>query len=444
MLAPSPAQSPSLAPPIPSSNPALTGVDMNTGERDTASARAARAAQRAGVDTAQIEQLPFDLSALEDEGLFLNVDAQGFGLLDRRLDWQALGLSLPEQTDIAFRPPRCGLLPDRYRLPLVRPAARAHAALEKYSYRFRLTETLFETPAYRFVPWTAFEAFEHDFQAAQRALDDARQMVLDQYDAVREEVIGTFLQLAADSARRLEATGHPVPAGFGDAVVRGVVAAIPAPEALAHKLLLRYRVGVLLLGSEMVAEQRKTREERRRLEETEATFRLEEQREAAQSRLVQQELWASEERLRRQMAEEEAERQREVAVKERMRQLRLEAARERLQEAMSPLEEGAKQLHAAVYEAAAAIRTSLQKHQALRGASAKRARELARWFKLMNWQGDAQLEALLAELEQLATRPTGKTKRDPQPIDQVLGDIVALCYEDARSLDPHRMGALEL
>ena len=61
-----------------------------------------------------------------------------------------------------------------------------------------------------------------------------------------------------------------------------------------------------------------------------------------------------------------------------------------------------------------------------------------------HWQGDAQLEALLAELEQLATRPAGKTKRDPQPIDEVLGDIVALCYEDARSLEPHRMGALEL
>jgi hypothetical protein len=33
----------------------------------------------------------------------------------------------------------------------VRPAARAHAALHRYSYRFRLTETLFETPAYRWV-----------------------------------------------------------------------------------------------------------------------------------------------------------------------------------------------------------------------------------------------------------------------------------------------------
>ena len=49
--------------------------------------------------------------------------------------------------DLAFRPPHCGLLPDRFRLPLVRPAARAHAALHRYSYRFRLTETLFELTA---------------------------------------------------------------------------------------------------------------------------------------------------------------------------------------------------------------------------------------------------------------------------------------------------------
>jgi len=112
---------------------------------------------------------------------------------------------------------------------------------------------------------------------------------------------------------------------------------------------------------------------------------------------------------------------------------------------VSPLEEGARQLHAAVYEAAAAIRASLQKHGRLHGASAKKARELARWFRLMQWQSDDGLEALLAELEQLASRPAGKRKRDPGPIDQVLGDIVELCYADARALaEPHRMGALEL
>ena len=86
-----------------------------------ADARAERAADRTGVQTAEVERLPFDLSVLEDEGLFVNVDGRGFGLLDRRLDWEALGLSLPSETDIAFRPPRCGLLPDCYRLPLLRP-----------------------------------------------------------------------------------------------------------------------------------------------------------------------------------------------------------------------------------------------------------------------------------------------------------------------------------
>jgi hypothetical protein len=142
---------------------------------------------------------------------------------------------------------------------------------------------------------------------------------------------------------------------------------------------------------------------------------------------------------------EAEERRREAAVKERLRQLKLDAARERLHEAMSPLEEGARQLHAAVHEAASAIRAGLQRRGHLHGASAKKARELARWFRLMTWQSDTELEALLAELEALATRPAGKQPRDPGPIDQVLGDIVERCYADARALaEPHRMGALEV
>ncbi len=410
-----------------------------------ASERAGRAASRVGVQAAEVERLPFDLSVLEDEGLFVNVDGRGFGLLDRRLDWHALGIALPRQSDLAFRPPRCGLLPDRYRLPLLRPAARAHAALHKYSYRFRLTETMFESPSYRWIPWRAFDAFEREFRAAQAALEEARAAVLEEYDAVREEVVETILRLAADSARRLEATGHAAPEGFQDAVVRGVLAAMPSPDDLRDKLALHYRVGVILLGSEMLAEQRKAREERRRLEESEAQLRLEQRRQAARERLVQEEFWAEEERIRRRLQAEEEERRREAEVKERLRQLKVEAARDRMQEAMSPLEEGAKQLHLAVFEAASALRASLQKHGTLHGASAKKARDLARWFRLMQWQSDQELEALLAELEQLASRPAAKRKRDPGPIDGVLGDIVALCYADARALaEPHRMGALEL
>ena len=202
------------------------------GKVNGAQARAERAADRVGVEAGAVEQLPFDLSALEDDGGFVNVDAQGFGLLDRRLDWEALGITLPRDAQVAFRPPRCGLLPDRCRLPLLRPPARAHAALHRYSYRFTLTETLFETPSYRWVPWTAFEQFEAEFQQAQAALEQAKAEALDQYDAIREQVVDTFLQLAADSARRLAATGRLIPEGFQDAVVRGVLEAMPTPGDL--------------------------------------------------------------------------------------------------------------------------------------------------------------------------------------------------------------------
>jgi hypothetical protein len=64
----------------------------------------------------------------------------------------------------------------------------------------------------------------------------------------------------------------------------------------------------------------------------------------------------------------------------------------------------------------------------------------------MNWTDDRQLEALIGELEGLARRPTSaKRKRDPQPIESVLTDIIALTYDNARAvLEPSRLDALEL
>ncbi len=407
--------------------------------------RAEAAGARLDVAPGQIETLPFDLSTLDEGGIFVNVDARGFGMLDRRLAWEACGIALPRGARLAFRPPRCGLLPDRHRLPLLRPAAQAHAALARYSYRFRLTETLFETPAYRWVPWRAFEAFERDFRAADAALAMAKAALLAEYDTVREEVMATILQLARDSARRLAATGHLTTDGFAEAVWQGVRASFPAPEDIAEKLTLRYRPGGLQLGSELLEEQRRAREARRAVEEAEVEALLARRQREARERLVQRELWADEERLRRRLAAEEEERRREAAVKERLRALKLEAARERLKDEISPLEEGWQQLHAQVYAAVVAIRDSLQKHGALRGASAKRARELARWVGLMNWQDDRQLAALIAELERLASQPTGRRKRDPGPLADVLGDIIALTHAGARALaEPHRLDALEL
>jgi hypothetical protein len=408
--------------------------------------RAEKAAEQLGLQVADIERLPFDLSALESEGVFVNVDARNFGLLDRRLDWRALGVTLPGRGDLAFRQPRCGLVPERYRLPLLRPASRAHAALQKFSYHFRLVETVFETPSYRWVPWRAWPAFEREFNRALVNLRAALDAYEADYSSIRETVLDAFRELAVDSARRLQATQQPVPPDFEHSVVHEVLAVLPTPALLEQKLTLRYRVGVMHLGSEMLAEQHRAAAERRNLEAIEAERRLAEHQQAAQERAVQESLWAEQERIRQQRKGDEEERKREAAIKEQLRQLKLQAAKERLEEALSPLEEGAKQLHTAVFEAATAIRASLQKHDALRGSSAKKARDLARWFKVMNWAGDEQLETLVHELEQLATAPTSKKrKRAPGPIDRVLGDIIDFTYADARALaEPSRMDALEL
>ncbi len=91
-----------------------------TGAPEPVQLRAEKAAEQLGLQVADIERLPFDLSALESEGVFVNVDARNFGLLDRRLDWRALGVNLSGRGDLAFRQQRCGLGPDRYRLLSIR------------------------------------------------------------------------------------------------------------------------------------------------------------------------------------------------------------------------------------------------------------------------------------------------------------------------------------
>ena len=251
------------------------------------------------------------------------------------------------------------------------------------------------------LPWRAWPEFERAFATAEARLMAALDVYQAEFETIRETVTGTFRRLAADSARRLTATGQPVPEDFVESVVQGVILALPTPEVLRERLSLRFRVGVMQLGSELWAEQRRAAEERQRLEGVEAEWRLDQRRQAARERVLQEELWADQERLRRQLQAEEEERRREAAIKEQLRQLKLQAARERLQETLSPLQEGAQQLHALVFDAAMAIRSSLQKHQALRGSSARKARNLCKWFSLMNWTNDQQLEALIHELEQI-------------------------------------------
>jgi hypothetical protein len=129
-------------------------------------------------------------------------------------------------------------------------------------------------------------------------LKDAKQIVLDNYDVIRAEVLETFERLAHDSAQRLLATGIAVEPGFRERVTNGVLDALPSEDELRHKLQLRYQVGVILLGSEMLQEQRLALKERHRIERTRAVRDLEKREEEFAATAIQQQLWAETESTR--------------------------------------------------------------------------------------------------------------------------------------------------
>jgi len=104
-----------------------------------------RAATELGISGEEVEALPFDLSTLESEGIFMNIDCRGFGSLVRQLEWKTLGVQLPENAAVRVSPPRAGLLPDVYRNRLMRGAAQAHNALNKFGFRFTLCEAFWRT-----------------------------------------------------------------------------------------------------------------------------------------------------------------------------------------------------------------------------------------------------------------------------------------------------------
>jgi hypothetical protein len=107
------------------------------------------AAVNLGISASEVETLPFDLSALETEGIFLNIDCRGFSTLERQIEWKSLGVELPAAGAVRLSPPRAGLLPDVYRRKLMRAASQAHNALGKYSFRFTLCESVWGTSEYK-------------------------------------------------------------------------------------------------------------------------------------------------------------------------------------------------------------------------------------------------------------------------------------------------------
>jgi hypothetical protein len=293
------------------------------------------AAVNLGISASEVETLPFDLSALETEGIFLNIDCRGFSTLERQIEWKSLGVELPAAGAVRLSPPRAGLLPDVYRRKLMRAASQAHNALNKYSFRFTLCESVWGTSEYKWIPWNAFENFEQEYRKACANLAAAKAEVLAKYDDILLTLRKSFAALAEDSAKRLDATLE-IPVNreeFIANVVAHALGMIPTTDMIRDGLTISMKPKVIVLGSEMIAEQQKARE-----------LNLETAKIEAEREQVRLELHTKTKIEQLKINDFEFEQKREREVKERIRQMKIEAAREAASEAVSPIKEGLDQI----------------------------------------------------------------------------------------------------
>ncbi len=397
-------------------------------------ARKGRAAIELGIAVNDVESLPFDLTTLESEGIFMNIDCRGFGSLVRQLEWRTLGVELPEGAAVRVSPPRAGLLPDVYRNKLMRGAAQAHNALGKYGFRFTLCETVWGTSEYKWIPWTAFEHFEQAYYRACETLSNAKAEVLEKYDDILEILQDSFYKLAEDSADRFQATANEPfdRAEFINAVVAQAIGMVPTKEMVSDGLVITMKPKVIVLGSEMIAERNLARRlalETAEVDAERTTLELE----VDSKRRIEQ--------LKVDEAAEETRREREV--KERIRNMKIEAARREAEEAVSPVKEGFAQIAAKIFEAATEMSQRMTDAKFVPGSLAKRARQMCEWYQLMNFTGDTSLEQVLSSLESAAGREV--KQRSPEQMRTALSDLLRLTSVQSRKLlDEDRLSALEL
>jgi hypothetical protein len=393
-----------------------------------------QAAVNLGITTAEVETMPFDLSQLETEGIFLNVDCRGFSTLERQIEWKSLGVELPPGQTLKLSPPRVGLLPDSYRRKLMRAASQAHHALNKFSFRFTLCESVWGTSEYKWIPWNAFENFEQEYKRACETLSAAKAEVLANYDEILITLRKSFADLAEDSAKRLDATLE-IPLDrdeFISNVVAHALGMIPTREMIRDGLTITMKPKVIVLGSEMLVEQ-----------QTAKTLNLENAKIEAEQQSVRLEVDTKNRLEQLKIHDFELEQRREREVKERIRQMKIEAAQDAAQEAISPVKEGLDQITAKIFEAVEEMANKLQARDFVPGALAKRARQICEWYRLMNFMGDSSLEEVLERLE---TAAGAEAKvRSKAEIQSALNDVLrATSLQSKRLLDDDRLSALEL
>lgn len=413
-------------------------------------------AERYGVETSRVGTVRLELRKLQQMGTLVDLDFHGSNMFTTRATYSELGIPIGDMRRKRLRAGSKDLLPKKLIGRLRSIETRFRQSLEKHSYRIGAFGS------YRWVPFTAYEAWRDDWNRLQGELAEWKEETLSRYDEFTETIVEDFTQIASEAWQALLARrggdtnfvlvtkdGAEFDGGqkeaFVEHVVSKAVAKLPTREDVQTRLYVDYRTAVLLTQADVEAD--------RLIAE-----QLRAEREAEAARVWEEAERRNEERRRRQnkLWEEEKEAQLRVREKEikinAMRQAELEHARQQMAQMGSPLQEVFDSLRAQMYEDVGEILEGIRKNGRLVGRSSERVRNLVETFRLLNAHDDSSLEAALDELQaRLADLQSADSEHKAISTDNLadqLEQIKDLTHEAAvavqKRIGPSRFSHLEI
>jgi hypothetical protein len=402
------------------------------------------AAGRTGLD--HIATVTFQLQALREQGILVDIDIGGTHLFSRRVSLAELGIPKQSIRGQTITPGSIFLAPRKWVNKLNSVEQRMRAALKKYG------QEVTGFKPYIYIYYKAYDAFTQRWQKLHEEFMSLRQEALDSLDDWR----AAFLQASAERAREawdaIMAQNHhdervliitckygvtrifKTQEDFAAWIVNQARSSFPSRTKVKNDLHADYKTAVLISMADIEAE--RARQEEAEAEQAEAIARQ----------------WEAE--------REQAEAQEAIKVASREAQLKMDAiytaelehARGQLAAVISPFEELFDNLRAQVYHHATEIAGSIRKNGFLNPQVGKRIRTLIALFEMQNATNDEGLADLLERVRQWAEatpRQTGKAGK-VEPADQTalstlataLDNVVAATEESARAVEKRlRKGA---
>jgi hypothetical protein len=406
------------------------GIVTNRAEQ-----RAHEVAEKAGVDDVKIVHV--GLPDSDDDGVLIDIDAVGFGIMSFQLDLEDLGVELSVEDKRKLTNPSISTLPSRMVAHLRGGRETARKALYRYgAKRIGLPQ--------RWVPWTAWEYFKADFQHGRDMFENARTECLTTYDALREETLTEVKVLAAKNGKRIRATKVSVSDDFEDQFVRKVMDHFPTEQQL-NELDIKYRVSISQLTAEALIEISKAAKAQAEMAQLTLDQQLLEEQERLRVRLAEVKVWEEKQAAQGRLEAQDREEREERRIKDEIRNAKRREMQRMIEGQLSPLMTRLGEVRATIFEEAIRLKTTIEENRALPGATTSRIKTIATWFRNMNFSGDTSLEQLIDTLESMAGRPANSEARSYEDVAAVIDEMLVLTAESAREAQTSgRFAALEI